>query len=599
MRAARATAIGASPFPSDAALRHHDFLQRVPAVPGAADHGQADPAVVRRIGQRMDDLPGVFPARAAARATPTRIWSCGGFRPARSCGCTSTLLALSCLMLPIIPGAHWKPLGGESPCALILGLLALTIGLPYFLLSTTSPLVQSWFARRFPGRSPYRLFALSNLASMLALVGYPFALEPWVTTRMQSYGWSAGYLVFVLLCGACAWYSLRTPPPSDAMAPDARGTRASDGRRHGGATGSLGGARRDGIVPAARRLQSHLREHLVDPAVVDRTAVDLPADVHSVLRQLALVPARPVRRDACGSAGRHGVDARQSRPDAQARAADRRLLHRPFRRLHVLPRRACAPQAAAALSDALLPDGFGRRRARIGAGGHRCAADAACVLRAFGRPGRLRRCCSHCRCAASIRCSSMLAVAAVLFTLGTAGWGIREFYDGTILATRNFYGVLARAGRRRRRGSPPLARPRHDPARQPVSRAGSRAPSDDLLHADLGRRPRARIDASDDAASEGRRDRPRHGHDRGLRQQRRRLPLLRHQSGGDPHRQQRVHLSQGQRGDDRDRRSATPGSVSSESRRRISTCSRSTPSRAIRSLFTFSRRKRWRSIAGT
>ena len=79
------------------------------------------------------------------------------------------LLALSCLMLPIVPGAHWKPLGGESPAPLILGLLALTVGLPYFLLSTTSPLVQSWFARRFPGRSPYRLFALSNLASMLAL----------------------------------------------------------------------------------------------------------------------------------------------------------------------------------------------------------------------------------------------------------------------------------------------------------------------------------------------------------------------------------------------------------------------------------------------
>jgi hypothetical protein len=86
------------------------------------------------------------------------------------------LLALSCLMLPIVPGAHWKPLGGESPAPLLLGLLALTVGLPYFLLATTSPLVQSWFARRFPGRSPYRLFALSNLASMLALAGYPFAL---------------------------------------------------------------------------------------------------------------------------------------------------------------------------------------------------------------------------------------------------------------------------------------------------------------------------------------------------------------------------------------------------------------------------------------
>jgi SAM-dependent methyltransferase len=119
------------------------------------------------------------------------------------------LLAASCALLPIVPGAQWKPLGTENPSFLILGLLAATIGLPYFLLSTTSPLVQAWFARTYPGRSPYRLFALSNLASMLALLGYPFALEPWVTTRFQSYGWSAAYVAFALLTAASAWFSLR------------------------------------------------------------------------------------------------------------------------------------------------------------------------------------------------------------------------------------------------------------------------------------------------------------------------------------------------------------------------------------------------------
>ena len=97
-------------------------------------------------------------------------------------------------MLPIVPGTQWKPTGAENPSWLILGLLAATIGLPYFLLSTTSPLVQAWFARARPGASPYRLFALSNLASMLALVGYPFLLEPWVPTRTQALGWSAGYV---------------------------------------------------------------------------------------------------------------------------------------------------------------------------------------------------------------------------------------------------------------------------------------------------------------------------------------------------------------------------------------------------------------------
>ncbi|HVE48669.1 MAG TPA: fused MFS/spermidine synthase [Casimicrobiaceae bacterium] len=118
------------------------------------------------------------------------------------------LLALSLISLPILPADHWKPLGDENPSWLILGMLAATIGLPYFLLSTTSPLLQAWFARRFPTASPYRLFALSNLASMLALLGYPFLLEPWAATRAQAIGWSIGYLAFVGLCVAAGWRSL-------------------------------------------------------------------------------------------------------------------------------------------------------------------------------------------------------------------------------------------------------------------------------------------------------------------------------------------------------------------------------------------------------
>jgi len=119
------------------------------------------------------------------------------------------LLVVSLVALPIIPGAFWKPEGSENPIWLILGLLGGTIGLPYFLLSTTSPLVQAWFARRFPDRNPYRLFALSNLASMLALLGYPFLLEPWVATRVQAWGWSAGYGLFVGLAAAAAFASLK------------------------------------------------------------------------------------------------------------------------------------------------------------------------------------------------------------------------------------------------------------------------------------------------------------------------------------------------------------------------------------------------------
>ncbi len=122
------------------------------------------------------------------------------------------LLVVSLAVLPIVPSPEWKPLGDENPLWRILGLLAATIGLPYFLLSTTSPLVQAWFARARPGASPYRLFALSNLASMLALVGYPFLLEPWAPTRTQAIGWSLGYALFVGLCAAAGWTSVKSTP---------------------------------------------------------------------------------------------------------------------------------------------------------------------------------------------------------------------------------------------------------------------------------------------------------------------------------------------------------------------------------------------------
>src|SRR5690348_12019767 len=79
----------------------------------------------------------------------------------------TALLALSFVFLPIRPSAWWRPLHGGNPSLLILGLLAATIGLPYFILAATSPLLQSWF-NRAAGAIPYRLFALSNLASMVA-----------------------------------------------------------------------------------------------------------------------------------------------------------------------------------------------------------------------------------------------------------------------------------------------------------------------------------------------------------------------------------------------------------------------------------------------
>jgi len=126
------------------------------------------------------------------------------------------LLAASLVSLPIIAGTDWKPAGDEDPTWRILGLLGVTIGLPYFLLSTTGPLVQAWFARTFPAGTVYRLFALSNFGSLLALISYPFVFEPWITTAAQSWGWSAAYVAFVALCAVSAAYSLRGRNAVDA-----------------------------------------------------------------------------------------------------------------------------------------------------------------------------------------------------------------------------------------------------------------------------------------------------------------------------------------------------------------------------------------------
>jgi hypothetical protein len=122
------------------------------------------------------------------------------------------LIVASLAFLPITPDASWKPAGGDNPVARILALLFATVGLPYFLLSSTSPLVQAWFSRAYPGSNPYPLFALSNFASMSALLGYPFLIEPWYRNAEQSLYWSWGFALFAALCAALAWRSRAIPP---------------------------------------------------------------------------------------------------------------------------------------------------------------------------------------------------------------------------------------------------------------------------------------------------------------------------------------------------------------------------------------------------
>ncbi len=119
----------------------------------------------------------------------------------------ASLLAVSLATLPIIPSPIFKATGGGDPTARILLLLAATVGLPYTLLSATSPLLQAWYVRARRGAVPYRLFALSNFGSMLALLSYPTLVEPRMALHRQALAWSWGFAAFAAVCVLAAWRS--------------------------------------------------------------------------------------------------------------------------------------------------------------------------------------------------------------------------------------------------------------------------------------------------------------------------------------------------------------------------------------------------------
>ncbi|MEI7569190.1 MAG: fused MFS/spermidine synthase [Alcaligenaceae bacterium] len=112
------------------------------------------------------------------------------------------LIFLSILMLPVAADPSWKGDALANPSWAVFVVLAISVGAPYLMLSTTGPLMQAWYAHAFhtPGAEtkPYRLYALSNLASMIALLSYPVVIEPFFAVGVQALGWSAGYLLFAL-----------------------------------------------------------------------------------------------------------------------------------------------------------------------------------------------------------------------------------------------------------------------------------------------------------------------------------------------------------------------------------------------------------------
>jgi spermidine synthase len=144
--------------------------------------------------------------------------------PARQLALHALAFGGALLALPVLPGEAWKPDGAVEPSAAILAMLAVHVAPPFLVLAATGPLVQVWFARRYPARSPYPLYAVSNLGSLLALVAYPFLFEPRLTLSATGRLWSQGFVATgaaVLACAALAWRRRAAPgaPPAAGAAP--------------------------------------------------------------------------------------------------------------------------------------------------------------------------------------------------------------------------------------------------------------------------------------------------------------------------------------------------------------------------------------------
>jgi len=168
----------------------------------------------------------------------------------------AAVLLAALAFLPVVPADRWRPSGAGIPSLRILLLLAATTGVPFFALSATSPLLQRWIATLRPGRNVYSLYALSNAGSLLALVTYPFVVEPLLSRRAQSWSWAGAFVAFVAVLAACAWRvwasgggagKAAAPGPTDpepergaAGAAD-RASRSAKGRRDAADRASEGG----------------------------------------------------------------------------------------------------------------------------------------------------------------------------------------------------------------------------------------------------------------------------------------------------------------------------------------------------------------------
>ena len=321
------------------------------------------------------------------------------------------LLAVALALLPITPNDSWKPHGAGDPTLQILALLAVSLGLPYFVLSATGPLVQQWFSRARPGVSPYRLYALSNLGSLLALVSYPFFFETHFTRKIQAALWAWGLVAYVLCCGFCAIRAWKAGEPGRAAKPEGRDPKA-EGAPPSAIPSSkfeVQGSKFE-VPPSPPSTFSYLLWLLL-PACA---SVLLLATTNKLCQDVAVIPFLWVAPLAlyllsfiiCFDSPRWYARfpftlaliaalgglcwACLKRQRAAHLQTGRPLLRRALCLLHGLSRGALPAQARPALSDRVLPHDRRRRGAGRALRGHRRAALVHRLLRAAVRAVSVR-----------------------------------------------------------------------------------------------------------------------------------------------------------------------------------------------------------------
>ena len=138
------------------------------------------------------------------------------------------LILLAVCTLPIRPDESLKPTPDGDPIWQILKLLLFSLGLPYLALAATGPLLQAWFSRAHPGTSPYRLYSLSNIGSLLPLITFPFLVEPFMTRTDQVNAWSIGMVCFAMIILFVAWLAGHSSVPAEIKTESAKTSADSD-----------------------------------------------------------------------------------------------------------------------------------------------------------------------------------------------------------------------------------------------------------------------------------------------------------------------------------------------------------------------------------